>query len=269
MMTTSAVSDPARSFDPMPAAELLLSTWRSHGVLDALPESSRPATLDEGYAVQDAVARLRGEPLAGWKLGVGSIGAMRQARLARPLIGRVYESLVYAPGGVVPLPTDRPITVECEIAFVLGQDIVPHEAPSRLSDAVGATRVTFELVLSRFQNRRAVGWPSFVADGVGFGALVVGPEIETDRIDQVARGLSVMADGVVRARVATGDDVTSPWESFAALIAHASERGVVLNKGQIITTGACALPFDIGSGSTDLEARFGGKVFAARVDTLL
>lgn len=265
MMTTTGAPMMPVTFDPKPAAELLLKTWRDHGVLEALPGAIRPRTLDEGYAIQDALTALRGESVAGWKLGVGSIGALRQGTLARPLVGRVYESLVFAADSIVPLPSDRPITVECEIAFVLGQDIVPGSAPSRLSDVVAATRITFELVLSRFQNRRAVGWPSFAADGVGFGALVVGPEVETSRIDEVARSLVVFANGVERARVATGDDVTSPWGSFEALIAHASERGVTLKAGQIITTGACAMPFDIAEQRVQLEARFDGKVLRATI----
>ncbi|WP_420225985.1 2-keto-4-pentenoate hydratase [Pigmentiphaga litoralis] len=264
-MMTSTTPPTTGAFDPTPAAALLLSTWRDHGALQALPEAIRPRTLDEGYDVQDAVAALRKDAVAGWKLGVGSIGALKQGGLTRPLVGRVYEKLVYASDSVVSLPTGRPLTVECEIAFVLGQDIEPGKEPGRLSDTVAATRVTFELVLSRFQNRRAVGWPSFAADGVGFGALVVGPEVDTHGIDEIAQSMVVLANGVERARVAKGDDVTLPWESFRALVRHASERGYTLRAGQIITTGACAMPFDIAAGGLQLEARFDGKVLRATV----
>lgn len=265
---SSRSAEPAHSpaFDPAPAAQLLWRTWRDHGVLDELPESMRPSTLQEGYDIQDAVAALRDDRVAGWKLGVGSAGALRQGGLARPLIGRVFESLVYRSGDTVRLTTRRPITVECEVAFVLGADIAPGGAPARIADVVAETRVTFEFVLSRFANRRAVGWPSFAADGVGFGALVIGDAIPAGELDELGRTLAVSVEGVERARVATGDDVTSPWGSFAAMLDHAAERRISLTAGQIITTGAWAMPFDVPAESADIEARVGGTVLRARLE---
>jgi 2-keto-4-pentenoate hydratase len=265
MSSHSAEPAPSAAFDPAPAAQLLWRTWRDHGVLDELPESMRPSTLQEGYDIQDAVAALRSDRVAGWKLGVGSIGALRQGGLGRPLVGRVFEPLVHHSGDTVRLTTHRPVTVECEVAFVLGVDIAPGRAPARIADAVADTCVTFEFVLSRFANRRAVGWPSFAADGVGFGALVIGSSISADDIDELGRTLSVSVGGVERARVATGDDVTSPWGSFAALLDHAAERSISLYAGEIITTGAWAMPFDLPAESADIEARVGTTILKARL----
>lgn len=42
----------------------------------------------------------------------------------------------------------------------------------------GGMILVFEELLSRFADRRAVGWPSFVGDSVGFEALIIGNSIE-------------------------------------------------------------------------------------------
>ena len=61
-------------------------------------------------------------------------------------------------GAVIPVPDRAPVTVEFEIAYVLGRDIAPSETAAAPWDAVAEIRTTVELVRSRFVDRRAVGW---------------------------------------------------------------------------------------------------------------
>jgi len=250
----SALSD----FDPAAAGQMLAQAWRSGSQLPELPEAARPRTLREGYDLQDRFIALTGDVVAGWKLGVGSPNAMRAAGLARPLVGRVLQSHCHQPDAVVPLPGAAPITVEFEIAFVLGCDIGPDGPPASLADAVSETRVTFELVLSRFSDRRSVGWPSFAGDNVGFEALVVGNPIDPEQIDAIAQDVVVSVDGEEKARGLAGDDLSYPWKALAALMDHARERGITLHRGQIITTGAIARPFDVAGRGARISARFPG-----------
>ena len=65
-------------------------------------------------------------------------------------------------------------------------------------------------MLSRYVDRRAVGWPSFAADNSAFQALVLGPVLATGDLAEVARGLVVEVDGVERVRAVTGEDETDP-----------------------------------------------------------
>lgn len=254
-----------QNFDPGPAARLLARAWHGGYQLPELPTDIRPRSLGEGYDVQECLIADAGDTLAGWKLGVGSPKAMRAAGLSRPLVGGLLKSRCHESGAVVALAGTAPVTVEFEIAFTLARDIAPRSAPTVLQDAVSNTFVTFELVLSRFTDRRSVGLPSFVADNVGFEALIVGEKLATDQIDTLVRSVVVSVDGEEKARAMAGDDLAYPWEALQALIDHAGERGITLRSGQIVSTGAIAKPFDISGRGSDISAHFSGGQLAVRL----
>ncbi len=242
-------------FDPQPAAALLAEKWRSGGLLQALPEAIRPRTLSEGYDVQDRLVALLGQPVVGFKLGVGSRKARRESGVGASIAGRVLAKSLYAPGDRVPLSNDAPVTVEFEIAYVLGRDVGPGDAVSNPMSVVGEVRAAFELVLSRFVDRRAVGWPSFAADDGAFAALILGGPIAAHQVADATSSLVIKVDGVDRARAATGDDETVPGEALADLLALARDRGVTLPRGTIVSTGTLSTPFNL-SGAARIEARY-------------
>lgn len=239
-------------YDPAPAADLLAHAWRSGEQLTELPADLRPVSLAQGYDLQDAFIKRMGGG-CGWKLGMGSKAAMRAAKIERPVVGRVLEGHLHRSGDTVALPNAAPVTVEFEIAFVLGRDIAPTDKLDDPMSAVERKHVTFELVLSRFVNRRAVGWPSFVGDSAGFESLVIGDAI-TD-IEGVARTVVIQVDGQEVARGLTGDELTDPFASFLHLIEHARERGVTLQRGQIATLGAIGKPIELPRGA-EVVARY-------------
>ena len=253
------------AFDPAPAARLLADSWRTGRQLDALPAESRPADVDQGYDVRDALMGQMGAT-AGWKLGVGSASGIRMTGLGRPLAGRLIASRLHEKGARVRLPNGAPVTFEFEIAFVLGRDIAPGARPANPMDAVAAIHTTFELVLSRFVDRRAVGWPSFAGDSVGFEALVVGDTLEARDMDAVAQSVVITADGREVARGLAGDDLTYPLVAFDYLIEHARARGATLKRGEIATLGAIGKPFDL-AGSVAIEARYLGRTLRLTTET--
>jgi 2-keto-4-pentenoate hydratase len=180
---------------------------------------------------------------------------MRKAGIKRPLAGRVLRSHLHGSGDIVRLPNRAAVTVEFEIALILACDILPGDAPIAAEDAFSAAHAAFELVLSRYTDRRTVGWPSFVADNAGFEASVVGDAIDPGRIGDIIGSVSVSADGEARAGGLHGEELTNPFSSLAGLMAHARERGLTLRKGEIISAGAVAKPFDI-AGKATIVARY-------------
>ena len=123
----------------------------------------------------------------GWKLGVGSAVQKRQSGVGRSIAGRVLGSRLYR---------DRRYGAAAERGS--GDDRVRDRLSSsvatsgrtnpsfRCREAVGEVRAAFELVLSRFVDRRAVGWPSFAADNGAFEALVLGEPIERAQLGALA-----------------------------------------------------------------------------------
>lgn len=246
------------SFDPNPAARLLAQVWHGSQQITELPADIRPANIDQGYDVQDRLVELLGVPVAGWKLGVGSAKLKQQSGVGRSIAGRVLEPRRYGPGAAVRLSFAAPVTIEFEVAFVLGRDIDLNFTEDPKS-AIAETRVTFELVMARFVDRRSVGWPSFAADNSGFEALIVGERLDEREIQELPTSLVVSVDGQEKARAATGDDATDPYGAFADLVAIARERKMMLPKGSIISTGSASMPFAVSAPKAGVRASYLGK----------
>lgn len=250
-------------FDPAATASMLLNAWRSGELLDHLPAQLKPATLEQGYDAQDALFHDAGGIRAGWKLGVGSPAAMRAAHLSRPLVGQLDKARLHPSGAHVHLPAGTAVTIECEIAFVLDRDISPLLGRMIEPDDIRSTCVTFEVVRSRFIERKTVGWPSFCADNVGFEALIIGPSagkgLDLHVLRELAETAVVHLDGVPKAKGLFGDRATDPVGSLAALYQHAAERGETLRAGDIVTTGAMCEPFDIQGEGHVLSVEYFGQ----------
>ncbi len=238
------------AFDPAPAAALLAAAMNSGNRFDVIPEVLRPRTIPEGYDIQDRMVAdsLRGGPLrdkaAGWKLGLGSANGMRGAKLARPLIGRVFAGRLHANHAVVTAPAGAKALIEIEMAFTLSRDVAPSETVANPLDIVGHANLVSEIVLSRFVDRTIVGLPSFAADSVGFHALVIGPKVTYAQLSAINRSLAVTLDGKSAVSAQTGDDSLDPVTMMGYLMAHARDRGITLRKGEIVTTGTLSKPFD-------------------------
>lgn len=248
------------NYDAAPAAELLARRWQDGIQIAALPESVRPVDLHQGYALQQAFFDTTGELRGGWKLGLSSPAAMRAAKLDRPLIGQLPVSRCVREGAPTPVHREGAITVEFEIAVVLSRDIAPGQAPADVRDAIGGVHTAFELVRSRFMDRRAVGWPSFAGDNVGFDWSVLGREIDAEDIDAVIESCEVRIDGDTRARALSGDQLVDVYDSLRHLMDHAAEYGLTLRQGEIVSCGAIAAPFDLilGQDPVVLSAHYSG-----------
>ncbi|HWK46940.1 MAG TPA: fumarylacetoacetate hydrolase family protein [Stellaceae bacterium] len=250
----------AHGFDREPlaadaAASYLAELWRSGRQVTALPPELRPSSLEEGYDIQDRLVAALGERVVGWKLGVGSRKGKIDSKVGRAIAGRVLASRCVRTGETVRLPDRAPVTVEFEIAYVLARDIPPGDRLGDPLDAIAEIRTTVELVRARFVDRRSVGWPSFAADNAGFEALIVGEVVDPARLADIAPSTQVLVDGHERARALTGDDVTDVETAFTDFVALARERGMMLPKGSIISTGTVSKPFVI-EGTAEVSARY-------------
>ena len=89
------------SIDLDRAAATLAELWRSGKQATALPLELRPASVEEGYDIQDRFIAALGERVVGWKLGVGSRKGKIDSGVGRAIAGRVLGSRRFESGATV------------------------------------------------------------------------------------------------------------------------------------------------------------------------
>jgi 2-keto-4-pentenoate hydratase len=188
------------SFDPLPAAALLLRSRRARELLAPLPPGVAPTTEAEGAAVQAALARAVGAfPPAGFK--IGATGARMQEYLGvdHPIAGFMRAADIYrATASLRFADLVRP-GVECEIAVRLGRDLPPGPCSAE------------QVVENRYGDIKQLGTPCLVADQMYHAAAVVG--------DAPAGGWRSLGAGALRGRISI-DGAARDQGTSADLMGH-------------------------------------------------
>lgn len=214
-----------------------------------LPEALQPRSLQEGYLIQDLVVGDQG--VAGWKiLATAAPENFSCAALAAP------DAI--ADGGDLPRGERKP-EVEVEVAVQITRDLPPGKTYTKddILSAIGAAHVAFEIVESRFNNRKAANPLAAHADAQSSRAMVIGSgTAEWQGLDLPALDIVLTLDGVELARKCGGASAAQVVEALVWLANHAAGRAG-LKAGQHVITGARIGPLVIPEGQ-DMEARIEG-----------
>lgn len=263
----------ARTYDPEPAARLLIGPWRENAKIDMLPDAVRPTTRAEGYRVQAALVAASGEDAVGWKLAATSAAGQKHIAVTMPLAGRLLRSRQRAEGSAIPVRGLGMAVAEPEFAFRMARDLrAPAHAGAfsreAVMDAVADLHLAIEFPDSRFRDFAVAGEAQLIADFACACFFVLGA-----KADASWRALD-LAEHVVRVRVdaqevAQGKGANVLGDPRTALTWLANElrtQGAFLRAGDIVITGTCVTPVPIGAGQK-LEADFGtlGEVSAVTV----
>ncbi len=242
------------------AAAILADAWRGARRARAFPDELRARDRAEAYAVQDLMARIIGEPVTGWKLGATSPAMRRLAGHDGPVIGRVFESVTFASPARLPAARFPDARIECEFAFRLRERIAPGAGPFT-ADAL-AERVDLHPALEIIGNRYPregfrPGTVDEIADnGAGIG-FVFGPALVGWRdVDLQSLVIENVVDGRPAAENFLGEERCVPLEALGEALATIGARGIALEAGQYVSTGAATVPQPVRAGSV-VTARFG------------
>lgn len=239
--------------DSQAIARRLVDARRQASALPQYP-GTIPATLDAGYACQDAAIPMWAAPVAGWKVGkipdawVETLGEDR-------LVGPIFENRVQRPHdhrGTFAVIEDGFAAVEAEFIFVLGADAPAGKTEWTHDEAaalVASLRVGVEFAGSALPDINRLGPPVVVSDYGNNAGLVVGPEItgwQQRSMDDLP--CETFIEGV---SVGTGRASSIPGGLLAALsfaLGRCARRGLPLRAGQYVSTGAATGIHDIVAG---------------------
>jgi 2-keto-4-pentenoate hydratase len=243
-----------RETDLLAAAELLLEARRTVTPIDDLPAPFQPASLDEVYFVQDAIARALnpGGPRA-WKIGA-------PAADATPIFAPMISSWLYEDGAVLDEPRIRLRGLEAEISFLIGQDLPQRVKPYAREEVVAAIascHPAIEELESGLSVPAKAARFSMFADLQTHGGFVHGPAVpEWQKINFAQESVSLAVDGnVMVERTASNTAGTDLLRLLVYLANEGAARTGGLKQGDRVTTGSWTGNTFASAGSV-VEVRF-------------
>jgi 2-keto-4-pentenoate hydratase len=226
--------------------------------LDEYP-GAFPTDLKEAYAIQDEAIALWRRPVLGWKVGrIAASGHHGADRLAGPIF-RLREASGDPAG--MPVFAEGFAAGEAEFLLRIGRTPPPGRTRFSLEEAGGlidAVHVGIEIASSPLRTINDLGPIAVISDFGNNNGLVVGPEIPDWRSSGFEEWrVSTRIDG---AEQGSGRASAFPDGAIGAarfLLELAAARGIVLEPGQLISSGAVGGVHDAAPGQV-VEADFDG-----------
>lgn len=236
------------------AAELLWRTRRAETRIEALPPDIRPNTLDEGYAIQEAMLDIVQQPAIGWKIAATSAAGQKHIGVTEPLAGRLFRDFLLADGARRPIERNHMRVAEAEFAFTMARDLPPRGkdyGQAEVMDAVAAMHLAIEIPDARYEVFDTIGAPSICADCAFHAWFVLGPEVKDWRkLDLSRQPVRAFKQDAVVAEGSGANALGDPRIALTWIANHLNRRGLALKAGEVITTGTCVKPVDVAAGDT-------------------
>ena len=225
------------------AAEVLREARLGHARIKALPEACRPATIADGYRVQDALVALMGETVVGWKIGSTSKAAQKIVGTTGPFAARILAPNFHTSPARLSAGAFFMRALEAEFAFTLAADLPARdEAYGRdaVLAAAGTLHPAIEISDSRFADWSAAGAPSLIADNGNEGQVVLGAGLDDWRgLDLPGHRAAMIVNGETVAEGTGANVLDDPLEALVWLANDRRERGDGLHAGELVITGSC------------------------------
>ncbi|MEH6823806.1 MAG: fumarylacetoacetate hydrolase family protein [Motiliproteus sp.] len=223
------------------AAELLCSAHAKHDQLlpaDLLDQFT-PASFDEAYAIQDAVAQKRWIEQGGrtdtWKTGAPSNDAV-------PYAAPIPPDVIHTSPSKLPASGFHIIGIESELAYRFGRDLPPKGSPysvEEIMDAVEGVYVAIEVVDTRLKEWQQAGALWQLADNQITGGLVVGSGRSDWRsVDPLQQSVELLVDGVPKVVAQGSHPLKDPRPLVYWIANHCTERNGGIRAGDLVTTGS-------------------------------
>ncbi len=232
------------------AAALIVEHWQAGSQMNALPETLRPATREEGYAIQAHLNPSSERPLFGWKIAATSEGGQRHIGVDGPLAGRLLAERLLTPGEAPSLDGNNMAVAEPEFAFRMGRTLAPRKEPFERDDVLAAVEtlhLAIELPSSRFSDFAMVGAAQLIADNACAHQFLLGPAVDDGwhDADLSRHPVACRIDGGIVHEGSGGSVLGDPRTALTWLANELSSLGISLEAGQVVTTGTSTVPLPI------------------------
>ena len=253
------------------ASDMLWECWQQGRRLSALPDRLRPATREEGYAVQALLERHTNGPLFGWKIAATSRAGQLHIGVDGPIAGRLLRERACDSGARLPTAGNQMRVAEPEFAFRIGRELPPRDSTYTMPEvlaAVDTLHPAIEVPDSRYKDFVKVGGPQLIADDACAHYFVLGPATRVDwrSKDLVEHAVRGTVSGNPPQYGKGANVLGDPRVALAWLANELSRLDIPLGAGQVVTTGTCMTPLAIGPGDSvvadfgelgSVEVRFG------------
>lgn len=221
------------------AADILIGCRINAEKIGSLPESCRPQTPADGYAVQKAVLERSHAAQIGWKVAATNEATQAAFGITEPFAGRLPGwALARSPFAVMPGRFNAP-SVEGEFAILLGEDISAVCNAERAASAVAAVIPAVEVVDGVIGDRKEAGPATNIAAGSVAGLVLGRPCFDWRALDLPSHGVALSVNGETVAEGIGAAVLGDPMNSLAWLANLAISLDEPLAAGEIITLGTC------------------------------
>lgn len=234
--------------DRQVAAEVIFDAHKDATACDPLSKIWPDMTLEDAYDIQARFVALKcaaGSIRKGYKVGVATPTAQKAAGVSEPTYGVIFADGIEGPG--VRFAKGRFVApkVECEVAFVLGQDL---SGPCSIAYVIAATEAvvpSYEVVDFRTEAPRQT--VDTVADNGAFGAIVMGTPVAPSAVDIPWIAATLAQNGAIEETGVAAGLNGDPTASVAWLAGKLADQGG-LKAGDVVLTGAFVRPMAANSG---------------------
>ena len=241
-------------------AAAFVAARRARTAISAYP-GQPPLDLAGAYAIQDCALSLWDRAVGGWK--VGRINPPRDAVLgANRLVGPAFRDTIVMAGDDTPtMPVFHGGFAAFEAEFMLRlapQDGPLPTTPEEATAWVDAVRIGIEVAGSPYPRINADGPCVTISDHGNNIGLLLGAEVPRaawGALDDVLVTLEI--DGAEAGRATTATMLDGPFGAAAFLIGNLAARGIALEAGWWISSGAVTGVHPAQPGSRAI-ARFAG-----------
>ena len=241
------------------AAKLLCSAHDNHQQLPmAALANCTPQTIEDAYAIQDAVAQKRwisqGGRTTAWKTGAASAAAT-------PYIAPIPPQQVYTGPASLPAKDHHMIGVEAELAYRFAEDLPPRDkpySPEEVMAAIEGVYVAIEVVDTRLAEWQKAGdWWRLADNQITAGLVIGSGRTDWQDLDPLQQNVELLFDGVTEVSRKGTHPIGDPRPLLPWVANHCTGRSGGLKAGDVIITGSWTGLIFIKPG-LEVTARFPG-----------